>query len=214
MIIQGGNYLMIDKEAEYGALRQEILDTINARDNYVIAMYTITIAIMCAAFELENTILFLLPYVILYAFQNTIATKSENMIVLGSYIAVCLEEGEGWESKNAEIKKIMGTSKLFKRPEGILAKLIGRIGSVQLGLLCSLFCVVYSVKELIFATSAAEMIRPGCCIIVAIVLYRLICVQTKDVFNAWRRRKVYIDSLNNYEKGKLEGIERKSRELV
>ena len=205
---------MIDKETEYGTIRQEILDTINSRDNYIMAMYTITVAILCVAFELQNTILFLLPYVILYAFQNSIATKNENMIVLGSYVAVCLEEGEGWESKNLEIKKIMDTSKLYKRPKGLLAKLIGRIGSVQLGMLCSISCIIYSVKDLIGTTNIADVIRPSCCIIIAVVLYRLICVQTKDVFNLSKRRAAYIENLKNHEKKKLEELEKNSREMA
>lgn len=205
---------MIDKDVEYGALRQEIHDAINARDNYIMAMYTITTAILCVAFELENTILFLIPYVILYSFQNTIATKNENMIVLGSYIAVCLEEGGGWESKNEELKKIMGTSKMFKRHEGILAKLVGRIGSVQLGLLCSISCILYAIKDLLLASGVGDMIRPVCCIILAVVLYRIICVQTKTVFSLRQRRKVYVDSLNAYEKDKLERIEKESKECT
>ncbi len=48
----------IDKQTEYASLRQEILDAITSRDNYIIAMYTITTAVLCVAFELKNPILF------------------------------------------------------------------------------------------------------------------------------------------------------------
>ena len=64
---------MIDKQTEYGALRQEILDSINARDNYIVGMYTITSAILCVAFELQNPILFLVAYNVSYAFQYWIS---------------------------------------------------------------------------------------------------------------------------------------------
>ena len=83
--------MKIDKEIEYGTLRQEILDSITARDNYVIAMYTITTAILCLAFELQNPIIFLMPYIILFAFQNAITSKNENIILLAAYISIYLE---------------------------------------------------------------------------------------------------------------------------
>lgn len=185
----------IDKQTEYATLRQEILDSITSRDNYIMAMYTITTAVLCVAFELQNSILFLIPYIILFAFQNSIASKNENMIVLATYIAVYLEDGCGWESNNFELKKIMQEGMPFKRPRSIWKFLLGRIGSVQLGLLCSISCIAYATQEVITASILTELIKPGICIILAIVLYILIRVQTKDVLKLGKRRKVYIENL-------------------
>lgn len=192
--------MKIDKQTEYGTLRQEILDSIISRDNYIMAMYTITVAILCVAFELQNPILFLIPYIILFAFQNTIASKNENMIVLATYIAVYLEEGEGWESNNIELKKKMHEGEPFKRPRSIWSRLIGRIGSVQLGLLCSISCVIYAVPGILTAVQMTDVIKPGFCILLAIILYVLIRVQTKDVLKLGQRRKTYIENLRGEKK--------------
>lgn len=185
-----------NKEAEYSTLRQEILDSITARDNYIMAMYTITTAILCVAFELENPILFLLPYIILFAFQNTIASKNENMIVLAAYISVYLEEGKGWESQNIALKDIMHEGASFHRPRSIWSRLVGRIGSVQLGMLCSISCIVYAVIEMLTASQTLEVIEPAICVVLAIILYILIRIQTKDVLKLGKRRKVYIENLH------------------
>lgn len=172
--------MKIDKPTEYASLRQEILDSITSRDNYIMAMYSITAAGLCVAFELQNPILFLIPYIILFAFQNTITSKNENMIVLAAYIAVYLEEGCGWESSNAEIKKIMREGIPFKRANSVWKFLVGRIGSVQLGMLCSISCVAYSVINICSATQINDMIEAGIYIVLSIILYVLIRVQTKN----------------------------------
>ena len=187
----------IDKQTEYATLRQEILDSITARDNYIMAMYTITTAVLCVAFELQNPTLFLIPYIILFAFQNSIASKNENMIVLATYIAVYLEEGNGWESRNIDLKNIMHEGVPFKRPGSTWSRLIGRIGSVQLGLLCSISCIVYAVGAILAATQVNEVIEPGISIALSIILYILIRVQTKEVLKLGKRRKAYIENLQN-----------------
>ena len=188
----------IDKETEYSTLRQEILDSINTRDNYIIAMYTITVAILCIAFELQNPILFLVPYVVLFAFQNSIASKNENMITLAAYISVYLEDGQGWESKNIDLKKIMHEGIPVKRPRSIWSRLIGRISSVQLGLLCSISCIVYSMLKVLVASQLLELIAPGICIVLSIVLYILIRIQTKDVLKLGKQKKGYIENLQKH----------------
>lgn len=187
--------MKIDKETEYGTLRQEILDSITARDNYIIAMYTITTAVLCVAFELQNPVLFLIPYIILFAFQNSIASKNENMIVLATYIAVYLEDGEGWESRNIDLKDIMHKGIPYKRPRSIWSRLLGRIGSVQLGLLCSISCIIYSAINLIGVSNVYESVEPVACIFLALVLYILIRIQTRDVLKLGNRRKAYIENL-------------------
>lgn len=185
----------IDKQTEYATLRQEILDSITARDNYIMTMYTITTAVLCVAFELQNPILFLIPYIILFAFQNNISSKNENMIVLATYIAVYLEEGDGWESRNTELKNIMHKGVPFRRPQSIWSRLIGRIGSVQLGFLCSISCIAYAVSIILRATQVNEVIESGITIALSILLYILIRMQTKDVLTLGKRRNLYIENL-------------------
>lgn len=197
--------MKIDKQTEYASLRQEILDSITSRDNYIMAMYSITAAGLCAAFELQNPILFLIPYIILFAFQNTITSKNENMIVLAAYVAVYLEEGCGWESRNTEINKIMHEGIPFKRVNSVWKFLVGRIGSVQLGMLCSISCITYSVISLYSTTQIIDMIEAGVYIVLSVILYVLIRVQTKDALKLGDRRKIYIENLK---KAKLEEREK------
>lgn len=185
----------IDSHTEYGSLRQELLDTITSRDNFIIAMYTITAAVLCVAFELHNPILFLIPYVVLFAFQNSIASKSENMIVLATYIAVYLEDDSNWESNYDNLKKAMHVGIPYKRHRSIWGRLVGRIGSVQLGLLCSISCAVYAGLEAAKLECIMDMIEPFVYILVAVILYVLIRIKTKDVYELGKRRSAYIENL-------------------
>ena len=191
--------MSVDKHTEYESLRQEILDSITSRDNYIIGMYTITVAILCVAFELQNPILFLIPYIILFAFQNSIASKSENMIVLSAYISVFLEEGNGWETNNVDLKKKMHTEIPYKRLRSIWSRIIGRIGSVQLGLLCSISCIIYSLVQLQNSSGTNETVSLCVYIILAIVFYICIRVFTKEVLNLGARKKSYIKNLYKVE---------------
>lgn len=188
--------MKIDKEIEYGTLRQEILDSITARDNYVIAMYTITTAILCLAFELQNPIIFLMPYIILFAFQNAIASKNENIILLAAYISIYLEEETGWESQNIGLKAIMHKGTPFRRPSSICGRLVGRIGSVQLGLLCSISSIIFATVGLLTAVSSLlEIMKCAICMLLSVIFYTLIRIQTKNVLELGKRRQAYIDNL-------------------
>ena len=200
--------MKIDKQTEYSSLRQEILDSITSRDNYIMAMYSITAAGLCVAFELQNPILFLIPYIILFAFQNTITSKNENMIVLAAYIAVYLEEGNGWESRNTEIKKIMHEGIPFKRANSVWKFLVGRIGSVQLGMLCSISCITYSVINICSATQINKIIESSIYIALSVILYVLIRVQTRNALKLGIRMKIYIENLK-----KAKQAEEKEKEL-
>ncbi len=185
----------IDKQTEYETLRQEILNAIAACGNYKIAMYTITVAILCAAFEFESGILFLIPYVILFAFQWAIESKNENMIVLSAYISVFLEKGDGWETNSGNIKKTIYAKSTYKKPKGFASRVIGRVSSAQLGLLCSISCIVYSAMELVTQESLAVYIKGSCCCVLSIVLYILIRIQTHKVFKLHARKEEFITSL-------------------
>lgn len=185
----------IDEKAEYETLRQEILNSIVACDNYKIAMYTITVAILCAAFEFGSGILFLIPYVILFAFQWAIESKNENIIVLSAYISVFLEKGDGWETESGNIKKTIYAKSTYKKPKGFASRIIGRVSSAQLGLLCSISCIVYSAMELVTQERLVVYIKGSCCCVLSIVLYILIRIQTHKVFKLNARKEEFITSL-------------------
>lgn len=188
----------IDRNTEYDSLRQEILNSIAACDNYKIAMYTVTTAILCVAFELENPILFLMPYIVLFAFQWSISKKNENNIVIGAYIAVYLEDSSGWESNNIQLKRTMRRGNLYQTPTSFVSRLIGRISSAQLGALCSILSIIYSVLKM-SCTTPKEFL-PWTCIVLSVVLYILIALQTKDIFNLGSRKAAYIANLREAKK--------------
>lgn len=185
----------IGKEAEYSSLRAEILNSIVAVDNYKVAMYATTAAIWAVAFPLENPILFLLPYIALFAFQQSIGAKNENMILMAAYIAVYLEEGTGWENENGKLINIMRHDSSYRPPKKIVRYFLGRISSVQLGMLCSALSVIYSVAEIIAVGITVESVIPFICILFSTILYIIIRIQTKDVLELSDRREEYISNL-------------------
>ena len=187
--------MAIDKSTEYDSLRQEILDLITAKDNFVIAMYTITTAVLCVAFELENPILFLVPYIVLFAFQYNISAKNENMVILAAYIAVYLEEGQGWESQSQKHREAMRNGEIFHKPKSIWKILVGRLGSAQLGLLCSISCILHSVPNLKETWLTTSIIEPIVYIALSVILYLLIRVQTKNALKLRSRKEKYIQNL-------------------
>ncbi len=55
----------VTKDSEYIELKEEVIALIQIQNNYIIAMYTITVSILAFAIERNNEWLFLLPYIIL-----------------------------------------------------------------------------------------------------------------------------------------------------
>lgn len=192
--------MAIRPETEYQTLRAEILNSIVACDNYKTAMYATTAAILAIAFPFGTPILFLLPYIALFAFQQSIGAKNENMILMAAYIAAYLEEGSGWESENAGLIDIMRTGSSYKPPKRIVRYVLGRISSVQLGMLCSILSIIYSTCEIVASGFSTASIIPCFCIVFSIVLYVIIRIQTKDVLKLGKRKNEYIANLKVHKK--------------
>lgn len=89
----------MDKNTEYTMLKQEIINTSDIIVNITIAMYTISISIFVLAFEFSNCYIFLLPYMILFPFQNMINRKRDGINRMAAYIAVYLEDDNCWENR-------------------------------------------------------------------------------------------------------------------
>lgn len=132
---------------EYNSLRAEILGLINIQNNYIVAMYTITIAILSLAIQQQNEWLFLLPYVILFSFQRIISAKNDGMIRIAAYIAVFLDGEIGWEKNYSEIVN-RTTNKRSDKFSKLLNVISGRISSLQLGVVCSVGCSILSVLKI------------------------------------------------------------------
>ncbi len=160
----------ISKDAEYTSLRQELLDSINACDVYNVAMYTITITALGAAFTLNNPPLFLLPYIVLFPFQRVINKKKDATIRLGAYISVYHECGEGWESNAFKYNAAMNKGVVKPKNESLLNKYAGRIGSVQLAILCSILCMIFSAMQLLKSVIWIEKAIPIVCLVLSPLL--------------------------------------------
>lgn len=181
---------MVTKDSEYTMLKQEIISLVELQNTYIIAMYTITITILGVAFERKSEILFLLPYVVLFSFQRIISVKRDGMLRISSYIAVYLEEGEGWESKYEEIfnRTTRRSRKRFSKFTNIF---IGRISSLQLGLLCSASSIImhfYNKIKLLNLNSLE--LQDVLVVLSSIILFTCLNYSVKDIFKS--KRKQYI----------------------
>lgn len=142
---------MIDPNTEYNALRAEVLNLISIQNTYIIAMYTITVTILGIGLQTQNSLLFLLPYTVLFSFQRTISAKRDGYLRIAAYIAVYLEKGSGWESRYETIVRSIQpvpnskNNKLLSIGKNII---LGRISSLQLGVICSIASIITSLLKL------------------------------------------------------------------
>ncbi|NSF39953.1 hypothetical protein [Blautia wexlerae] len=180
----------IEKDTEYSALRQEILNLITIQNTYIIAMYTITITILGIGIERKSSILLLLPYVILFSFQRIIAAKKDSYLRVAAYIAVYLEDGDGWEWRYKKISEnTIGIQKANKKKFVIKDIISGRISSLQLGLLCSSMsigmCLIENCKKILTMSNLTI-------VILSIALFVSLCYFCKDTLETMKKRDNYI----------------------
>ncbi len=99
------------KEAEYSSLRAEIIGEQSSQANLLIAMYTISIALLTFAIDKGNTYLFALAVYVIILFKLQILWKQTGMMRLSAYLIVKFEQGESeasWESDIIEAEKYRG----------------------------------------------------------------------------------------------------------
>lgn len=200
----------MNKPEEYISLRSEIISLIEIQNNYIIAMYTITIALITLAIQQKNVWLYLLPYIILFSFQRIISAKKDVMLRIAAYIAVFLDGNLGWEKNykniiNNTLKKYDEEEK-FSKLKNILS---GRISSLQLGAVCSVGCILMQViyifkknkwthlNEFIWQKINFIDMLP---IICAILLFCILADWCSGALNSMSVREKYIESLTNYKR--------------
>lgn len=81
----------ISTDTEFQALREEIMVLTQNRCNFKIAMYTICITILGFSIEKKNSLLTILMYITIFAFQTEIVKTKECCTRLSSYIQIFLE---------------------------------------------------------------------------------------------------------------------------
>lgn len=191
------------KSAEYAALSQEIISLTAVENSYIIAMYTITVTIIGYALTKENEWLYLLPYIILFPFQRVIAAKRDVSLRATAYMAVYLEEGNGYKSKIGEIHKQTTVKCENHNIFGWLKSVVtGRHSALQLGAVSSCCCIIYWLVENwehicdlgFYNLKNSESVS----VYMAIILFILLCFWCKGSFRALKTLEDYIKCLTDY----------------
>lgn len=186
----------MDKQSEYSSLRDEMLNLDNKKSNYILALYTITIFIF--AIESNKSIFFLLPYIVLFPFQRQILSIRDGCIRIAAYIAVYLEEGEGWESNYEEILEYTRIKSNNYVNSKMIDVLTGRVAVSQIGFICSSACVIMCLYNIIIKKD--NIIFNTIYIFCGIILYVLVKLLCKNAMNTMVTRKTYIDNLKKHKK--------------
>lgn len=199
------------KEVQYEVLKQEILNLDSKKANYVIAMYTITITVSIFSLEIRNEWYFLITYIILFAFERQILSIREGSIRIAAYMAVYLEEGEGWESNYKQIfEQTCVKSDQEVRYSKIVDILSGRIAVTQLGLFCSIASIGMSIynNNITFQSIGNANFFDALCICSSICLFALIKLWCKNATKTISIRDRYIENLKKYksEQDKSSGL--------
>ena len=102
---------------QYASLKTEMQEIVAIQSNYIIAMYTITVAIIGIGLQFDNVWLLLLPYVVLFSFQRIIQAKKDVMLRIAAYIYVFLDGPDEFEKNYTKIEK--KTTNRFSRKNPI-----------------------------------------------------------------------------------------------
>ena len=180
---------MISKDTEYSMLKQEIISTTDIISNITLAMYTITVSIIVLAFETENAVIFLAPYIVLYPFQNIINRKRDGINRIAAYIAVFLEKEKGWEGQYNRYYEVMrGYNKGLMLTRKVWNFIIGRTNSTQLSLLSTaLFNYFYQIADI--GIKDAALVATSILLFVVLAFENKIIISNKDI------RTMYIEQL-------------------
>lgn len=108
----------MNKQTEYEALREEILYSMQVVKNYRSLLYTLVIAILAFAFDKNEAVLFLLPFVAIIPLYLLAMHQVDSTIRIGAYICVFLEEGTEcqWETRLYQYDRFHRNQYDTKRP--------------------------------------------------------------------------------------------------
>ncbi len=184
---------MISKDTEYSMLKQEIISTTDIISNITLAMYTITVSIIVLAFETENAVIFLAPYIVLYPFQNIINRKRDGINRIAAYIAVFLEKEKGWEGQYNQYYEVMrGYNKGLMLTRKVWNFIIGRTNSTQLGLLSTVLFNYFYFKTVQIADIG---IKDAALVATSILLFVVLAFENKIIISNKDIRTMYIEQL-------------------
>jgi hypothetical protein len=194
------------RKEEYTALKSEIMQLTVIQQSYIIAMYTITIAIVGIALQNHNVWLFLLPYIVLIPFQRIVQSKKYNGLKIAAYIAVFGDDT--WEKYFVEIENKIKE----KYDKQILSKKqIIRISSLHLGFLCSLMCIAGNIlfncqivlaERKIYMNLEVELLTVSniASIISAVLLFVFQIYWCRGALNSETKRQHYVEAFEELKK--------------
>lgn len=126
-------------QMEYSTIRDEILHTIDSKDQYVIAMYTLSFTILGLYYTFYNLNLLFLELLILLIFQSYLSTKTMKIAKCGAYIKVNIESklyGMKWEHLNKMVDSKFRNRYMLSIGSHEVLRLIRRHGSLILSIIC------------------------------------------------------------------------------
>lgn len=197
---------------QYTALKAVMQGIVEIQSNYIIAMYTITVAIIGIGLQFRNEWLLLLPYVVLFSFQRIIQAKKDNSLRVSAYIAVFLDGPDGFERNYEQIVQETTIRFSHGKPFSKIRNIIsGRISSLQLGFLCSGLCVIQHLfdkndEEMLFnqwIRNPAEIrFIDTIPVIMAIFLLALLNYRCRYALTSMKDRNNYIYALENWKRNR------------
>lgn len=195
---------------QYASLKAEMQEIVTIQSSYIIAMYTITVAIIGIGLQFDNVWLLLLPYVVLFSFQRIIQAKKDVMLRIAAYISVFLDGPDGFEKNYTKIVKKTTNRFSQKKPYSLFRNIVsGRISSLQLGALCSSLCIIKYLltkrdERLLFLHWIENYTQitfiDTLPILAALGLFALLCYKCRDALGSMRDRGNYIRSLKDWKK--------------
>ena len=98
----------MDKQIEYEALREEILCSTQVVKHYRSLLYTIVVATLAFAFDKNESVLFLVPFIAIIPIYLLAMHQVDSILRIGAYIYVFLEpETEcKWETRLHEYDRL------------------------------------------------------------------------------------------------------------
>lgn len=153
-------------EKEYLMLKDEIMLSMKTIKNYNTMLYTVSAALLAFAFNSQNELLFLLPFVILFPLYYLITREAKQALRIGAYMIVFLEEKTNfsWESRLYLYDNTMKNNKHAKVP---------MVAYFSIGCLCILLSAMYTNYSIIdyyhIALIICQIILLFACVIMFVV---------------------------------------------
>lgn len=185
---------------EYACITNRIIAAYQVKHSYIIAMYTITIAIVGYAIQAKNAWLFLLPYIVLFSFQRLIQNERYRINKFDAFLAVYSEDI--WER---EYKEFHDNLKLSYRVHeyGIITSKFVRVPALHLGVACSGMAILMQVYSLVYTSEGYDLNRlithwtfwDILLLTIACVLLILIVIWCKNANDSEATRAKYIEQI-------------------